>query len=242
MRETRSTLASSRHRRPRGRRRPADRPRARPLAAARCRRAGRRRTRSGRADAAAAARARRAAAPCASRSSTSPGARRSARSSCRSAPGVFVPRPETEQVAQLAIDALAVAAEPEPIGVDLGTGSGAIALALATEVPHARVWAVEKSPEAFVVDDAQRRARSAPRTRTLVFGDLAEALARARRHAWRSSSRTRRTSRPTPSRATPRCASTTRPRRSTAAPTGSMSCVACSPNGAAPAARRAARS
>ena len=65
-------------------------------------------------------------------------------------PGVFVPRPETEQVAQLAIDALRASAEPEPIAVDLGTGSGAIALALATEVPHARVWAVENSPEAFM--------------------------------------------------------------------------------------------
>jgi release factor glutamine methyltransferase len=65
-------------------------------------------------------------------------------------PGVFVPRPETEQVAQFAIDALRAAATPEPIGIDLGTGSGAIALALATEVPHARVYGVENSPEAFI--------------------------------------------------------------------------------------------
>ena len=63
-------------------------------------------------------------------------------------PGVFVPRPETEVVAQFAIDALAAAASPEPIGVDLGTGSGGIALAMASEVPHARVFAAEISPEA----------------------------------------------------------------------------------------------
>ncbi|MGI6878948.1 peptide chain release factor N(5)-glutamine methyltransferase [Microbacterium sp. gxy059] len=68
----------------------------------------------------------------------------------RVGPGVFVPRPETEQVAQLAVDALRSAAEPEPIAVDLGTGSGAIALALATEVPHARIHAVERSDEAIV--------------------------------------------------------------------------------------------
>jgi release factor glutamine methyltransferase len=68
----------------------------------------------------------------------------------RVGPGVFVPRPETEIVAQLAIDALAAAASPSPIGVDLGTGSGAIALAMATEVPHARVFAAENSVEAFV--------------------------------------------------------------------------------------------
>jgi release factor glutamine methyltransferase len=67
----------------------------------------------------------------------------------RVGPGVFVPRPETEVVAQLAIDALSAAASPSPIAVDLGTGSGALALALATEVPHARVFAAENSVEAF---------------------------------------------------------------------------------------------
>lgn len=68
----------------------------------------------------------------------------------RVGPGVFVPRPETEIVAQLAIDALSAAASPSPIAVDLGTGSGAIALALATEVPHSRVFAAENSVAAFV--------------------------------------------------------------------------------------------
>ena len=64
-------------------------------------------------------------------------------------PGVFVPRPETEQLAGMAIDALRSLAEPSPTAVDLGTGSGAIALAMATEVPHAHIYAVEKSPEAL---------------------------------------------------------------------------------------------
>jgi release factor glutamine methyltransferase len=68
----------------------------------------------------------------------------------RVGPGVFVPRPETEMVAQLAIDALRAAASPSPIGVDLGTGSGAIALAMATEVPHAQVHAAENSVDAFI--------------------------------------------------------------------------------------------
>ncbi|WP_281640334.1 peptide chain release factor N(5)-glutamine methyltransferase [Aurantimicrobium minutum] len=64
-------------------------------------------------------------------------------------PGVFVPRPETEQLAGMAIDALRSLAEHSPTAVDLGTGSGAIALAMATEVPHAHIYAVEKSPEAL---------------------------------------------------------------------------------------------
>ncbi|MCK9795788.1 peptide chain release factor N(5)-glutamine methyltransferase [Isoptericola sp. 4D.3] len=60
-------------------------------------------------------------------------------------PGVFVPRPETEQVAQAAIDEAVrvVAREGAAVVVDLCTGSAAIALAVATEVPGARVHAVE---------------------------------------------------------------------------------------------------
>lgn len=92
----------------------------------------------------------------------------------RVGPGVFVPRPETEVVAQLAIDALRAAAGPAPIAVDLGAGSGAIALALATEVPHARVHAAERSPEAFAW--AERNvAAHAPHVR-LVLADLADAF------------------------------------------------------------------
>ncbi len=90
-------------------------------------------------------------------------------------PGVFVPRPETEQVAQLAIDALRAAAGPEPIGVDLGTGSGAIALALATEVPHALVYGVENSPEAFLWT-RQNFGESGAENARAVFVDLASAL------------------------------------------------------------------
>ncbi|MGL4175206.1 MAG: peptide chain release factor N(5)-glutamine methyltransferase [Dermatophilaceae bacterium] len=62
-------------------------------------------------------------------------------------PGVFVPRPETEVVAGLAIDAARTAGEA-PVVVDLCTGSGAIALAIGDEVDRARVYAVELSPEA----------------------------------------------------------------------------------------------
>jgi len=90
-------------------------------------------------------------------------------------PGVFVPRPETEQVVQFAIDALRAAASPEPVGVDLGTGSGAIALAMATEVPHARVFGVEVSPLAFVWTKQNFRESGATNA-TPVFTDLAVAL------------------------------------------------------------------
>lgn len=92
----------------------------------------------------------------------------------RVGPGVFVPRPETEMVAQLAIDALQAAASPAPIAVDLGTGSGAIALSMATEVPHARVFAAENSVDAFLWTK-ENFAAIAPHA-TLAFIDLAVAF------------------------------------------------------------------
>jgi release factor glutamine methyltransferase len=73
----------------------------------------------------------------------------------RVGPGVFVPRPETETAAQLAVEeALRLAAGPRPAGlpgplvVDLCAGSGAIAFAVALEVPAARVVAVELEQDA----------------------------------------------------------------------------------------------
>lgn len=88
-------------------------------------------------------------------------------------PGVFVPRPETELVVQFAIDALRAAATPEPLAVDLGTGSGAIALAMAVEVPHARVFAVEKSLEAYPWTRRNFDEIAAPNA-SLVVGDMGD--------------------------------------------------------------------
>jgi release factor glutamine methyltransferase len=93
----------------------------------------------------------------------------------RVGPGVFVPRPETEVVAQLAIDALRAAASPSPLAVDLGTGSGAIALAMATEVPHARVRAAENSVDAFVWARENFAAVAADNA-SVHFVDLADAF------------------------------------------------------------------
>ncbi|WP_122260973.1 peptide chain release factor N(5)-glutamine methyltransferase [Ornithinimicrobium cerasi] len=61
-------------------------------------------------------------------------------------PGVFVPRPETEVMVELALSALE--GIERPTVVDLCTGSGAVALALASRRPDSRVGAVELSVEA----------------------------------------------------------------------------------------------
>lgn len=87
--------------------------------------------------------------------------------------GVFVPRPETEIVVQLAIDELRNSKVAEPIAVDLGTGSGAIALAMHTEVQNAKVFAVEVSPEAhkFASANFARYGLAGP-----ILGDLTDAF------------------------------------------------------------------
>lgn len=90
-------------------------------------------------------------------------------------PGVFVPRPETEQVTQIAIDALRAVPSAAPIAVDLGTGSGAIAFSIATEVPQSVVYAVEKSPDAFRWTQQNRELTGASNAH-LLLGDLADAF------------------------------------------------------------------
>ncbi|WP_424189006.1 peptide chain release factor N(5)-glutamine methyltransferase [Actinokineospora sp. G85] len=62
-------------------------------------------------------------------------------------PGVFVPRPETEQLLAWALTALRGVSSP--VVVDLCTGTGALALAIAHARPDAVVHAVEKSPSAL---------------------------------------------------------------------------------------------
>ena len=65
----------------------------------------------------------------------------------RVGPGVFVPRPETETLVSLALEAVdEISADGAASVVDLCTGSGAIALSLKAERPALTVRAVEVDP------------------------------------------------------------------------------------------------
>lgn len=59
----------------------------------------------------------------------------------------LIPRPETEQVVEVALSE--IAGLRHPVVVDLGTGTGAIALSVAVELAEAQVWATDIDREAL---------------------------------------------------------------------------------------------
>ncbi len=89
-------------------------------------------------------------------------------------PGVFIPRPETEVLVDVALENLA--GREEPIVIDLCAGSGCVAVSIAYECPSARVWAVDLSGPA--VEAARRNALHAGVADRVqvVHGDLFDPL------------------------------------------------------------------
>jgi release factor glutamine methyltransferase len=85
-------------------------------------------------------------------------------------PRVLIPRPETEQLFDLAIHRVSA---PMVI-VDLCTGSGNLALALKHTFPDAIVYATDISPDAAAV--AEQNARDAGLDVTVLQGDLFDPL------------------------------------------------------------------
>ena len=95
-------------------------------------------------------------------------------------PRVLIPRPETEMVAGIAINAAKAMrsnGSDRLTVVDLGTGSGAIGLSVAVEVERADVWITDNSIEALNVarSNLVGIGRAATRVRT-VEGSWFEAL------------------------------------------------------------------
>ncbi len=95
-------------------------------------------------------------------------------------PRVLVPRPETERIVELTLEAVGVHREHPWRVVDVGTGSGAIALAIASELPAATVLGSDTSAGALeVAADNAERCGLRDRVR-LVRDDLLGALVRKR--------------------------------------------------------------
>lgn len=88
-------------------------------------------------------------------------------------PGVLVPRPETELLVESILVHLKSSTGPISV-IDLGSGSGAIALAIATQIPTARVVAVENDVEALIW--LRRNCESVDAEVRIVAEDVATAL------------------------------------------------------------------
>jgi release factor glutamine methyltransferase len=81
------------------------------------------------------------------------------------APGVLIPRPDTETLVETALQRIPA---PSPLRVlDLGTGSGAIAIAIAVHRPQAQVVAVDASPAALDIARTNAAALGAANLRLL---------------------------------------------------------------------------
>ena len=73
-------------------------------------------------------------------------------------PAVLIPRPDTELIVELALERLP---QQTPRLLDMGTGSGAIAVAVAVTRPDAAVTALDVSPDALAIAQANAAANGA---------------------------------------------------------------------------------
>ncbi len=69
----------------------------------------------------------------------------------RVSPGVLIPRQETEELVALALRWLNARPQGQPAVLDIGLGSGCIGITLKRRRPDARLFGIEKSPQALAI-------------------------------------------------------------------------------------------
>ncbi len=96
------------------------------------------------------------------------------------APGVLIPRPESELLVEKALDF--VKSEfpyRDPIIAEIGTGSGAIAISLALLLPKAKIYATDISPRALNIARVNCEKHGVQDRVRLLEGDLLDPLPEA---------------------------------------------------------------
>jgi release factor glutamine methyltransferase len=91
------------------------------------------------------------------------------------APGVLIPRPETELLVEIGLREINRLGGKAQI-LDLGTGSGAIALAIASAAPQSQVIATDQSPEALAIARSNAQSLKLERQVQFVQGSWYEAI------------------------------------------------------------------
>ena len=102
--------------------------------------------------------------------------------SLRVAPGVLIPRPETEHLVDRALSWLREQELKAPEILDIGTGTGAIAVSLAAEVPEARLVATDISETALSFARANAEQHGVSDRTELIRGANFEPVAQRRFH------------------------------------------------------------
>lgn len=85
-------------------------------------------------------------------------------------PAVLIPRPETEILVETVVDL--VKGRQDLCGVDVGTGSGIIAITLAKLLPGSKWYAIDLSPEALAVAEANAAQLGVDQQICFLKGDL----------------------------------------------------------------------
>jgi len=88
----------------------------------------------------------------------------------------LIPRPETEQLVQLVLDARDLWQDSSPFVADIGTGSGCIAISLARERPQGRYLATDISPEALELAAENARLNGVSECITFAPAELGDLL------------------------------------------------------------------
>ncbi len=94
----------------------------------------------------------------------------------RVTPDVLIPRPETELLVVETLDAIKQSGNPRPLVIDIGTGSGCVAISIATQAPQARLIAIDISPAALAVAQANAATNQVSERIEFVESDLLEKI------------------------------------------------------------------
>ena len=93
------------------------------------------------------------------------------------APGVLIPRQETELLVEMTLDFVFCRfPHRDPIIADIGTGCGAIAISLALILPQAKIYATDISPRALEIAATNCDRHHVPDRVHLLEGDLLDPL------------------------------------------------------------------
>ena len=92
----------------------------------------------------------------------------------RVTPNVLIPRPETELLAEAALEV--ISHEPSPLICDVGTGSGCIAVTLLCEKMDARAVAVDVSAAALAIAEENARRHNVSERMTFKISDCFDSV------------------------------------------------------------------